>query len=912
MNKLLLPTITLCMMLTTAQAQSVIFPQEQQAGTASVTAYALPSSEMYAIGNDLFSAGYAKADGVMRFAGCEALGLKGGTELFAIRFGNGAEVKASEMTLDDVRTADLNADAAAAKGSLKLPGKAIEADFTYKDLSLTWRAVLRDGSHYLRTELELTAQADVAMNAIIPMLYSVDLNSSEQPPAVVGNTRGAVIASDKIFAGLETPMGKNSVVSAQGSVIAVPFAFTAWTGTTFGWVPGSATPQGILALGLSTDYITATQGYLAIHESGRHSVKFQYTSGYHRLDIAGVDVVDPLTGDVVASDYHKGTTGGSSSRNTYTLTIPEAGYYLVRYFRDLTEERTGAITGSFNSNGTITWSGTVVAADVVYDGAASVLADNVLHLPAATETSICGEWSRQATLKAGQTWKVSAVVGLIASGQARRSFLCYSERERAVPWRPFPMYNSWFELNIDRNNDQHYTTNFNEAQCMQVLDQWKTHLFDKYGVGICSFVWDDGWDEYGTWQFNPNFPNGFQLISDKAAAMDSHIGAWLGPVGGYGQSGNYRRNYWSSRGGMQLSNPAYYNVFLERTSFMLNTYHFNYFKFDGISAQFSALGPDGGATGEENAEGIIDIERRLREVKPDVFFNTTVGTWASPFWFQVSDAVWRQENDWGTIGDQGNSREQWITYRDRLVYQNFVQNSPLCPINALMTHGFMLSKYGGGVANMSRSYADVVRELRCAFACGSGMVEVYADYALMNSISNGKLWGDLAECIRWQKAQEDVLPDVHWVGGNPWDGSRANVYGWAAWNGKKATLALRNPAASRQTFVTTLREALDIPDYIHTTITFSKAFTQNNLSGLPVGEPIDIDTQLSLSLAASYVYVFNGSDGSDPDAIGEVQSEERAAGNAQKAAPTYDLSGRPVGRNHHGITITQGQKTFNK
>jgi hypothetical protein len=295
-----------------------------------------------------------------------------------------------------------------------------------------------------------------------------------------------------------------------------------------------------------------------------------------------------------------------------------------------------------------------------------------------------------------------------------------------------------------------------------------------------------------------------------------------------------------------------------------------------------------------------------------VFFNTTVGTWASPFWFQVSDAVWRQENDWGTIGDQGNSREQWITYRDRLVYQNFVQNSPLCPINALMTNGFMLSKYGGGVANMSRSYADVVRELRCAFACGSGMVEVYADYALMNSISNGKLWGDLAECIRWQKAQEDVLPDVHWVGGNPWDGSRANVYGWAAWNGKKATLALRNPAASRQTFVTTLREALDIPDYIHTTITFSKAFTQNNLSGLPVGEPIDIDTQLSLSLAASYVYVFNGSDGSDPDAIGEVQSEERATGNAQKAAPTYDLSGRPVGRNHHGITITQGQKTFNK
>ena len=51
-----------------------------------------------------------------------------------------------------------------------------------------------------------------------------------------------------------------------------------------------------------------------------------------------------------------------------------------------------------------------------------------------------------------------------------------------------------------------------------------------------------------------------------------------------------------------------------------------------------------------------------------------------------------------------------------------------------------------------------------------------------------------------------MLPDVHWVGGNPWDGSKANVYGWAAWNGPKATLALRNPAASRQTFTITLRE----------------------------------------------------------------------------------------------------------
>ncbi len=978
-----------------AMGQAVIFPQQKQAGAAQVSF----EGGVYTLSNQILSASFRRQGGTLVFDGCEAMGLKAGTELFRLVLAGGTEVCASQMTMGEVSTAALAPDVTAVKGSLRLAGKAIETTFSYGNLTLVWRAVLRDGSHYLRTELTLTAAADVSFTSIIPMIYTVDNSSSEQAPVVVGNTRGAVIASDRIFAGLETPMGKNSIVGAMPTEA---FHYNAWTSSTFSWEPGADTPQGVLNLGLPASGIKGLQGYLAILEGGTQTVTFQYTSGNHRLDIAGVDIVD-LNGSVVASDYHKGYTGGAKSKNVYMLNVPAPGFYLVRYFRDtVTDAQT-----SFNSNGTITWSCDVLAPELLFDGnsAANVLpsaavsvtapllavggtrtdtwntsswsapaavpsrinelgytsdrikvmqktvgfsrgegtfnaqfmyasgyhgltiagvdlvdsegnvvasdyhrgfsgtaktdnnysfvvpasgdytlryfvvlnpdgSDNTstgninlsynknyyYHLPAPTETSIQGEWSRQTTLQSGKSWRVGAVVGLIAPGQARRSFLCYSERERAVPWRPFPMYNSWFELNINRNNDQNYTTNFNEGQCLEVLNQWKTNLFDPYGVGIGSFVWDDGWDIYGTWEFNPNFPDGFQNLSDKAWAMDSQIGAWLGPVGGYGQSGTYRRNYWSGRGGMQLSNPAYYDVFLDRTCYMLNTYHFNFFKFDGISAQFSATGPDAGATGEENAEGIIAIEQKLREVKPDVFFNTTVGTWASPFWFQMTDAVWRQENDWGTAGNQGNTREQWITYRDRLVYQNFVQNSPLCPINTLMTHGFILSNYGGGVANMSKNYNDIVREMRCAFACGSGMVEVYADYALMNSINNGALWGDLAECIKWQREQEDVLPDVHWVGGNPWDGSKANVYGWAAWNGKKATLALRNPSASAQTFKTTLRQALDIPAYIHTSVTLSDAFAQAVLAGLTVDTPIDIDTELTLKLAASSVYVYNGVD----------------------------------------------------
>lgn len=674
----------------TMTAQSVIFPQEKQASNASLIA----ERGVYTLQNDLLKAHFVAKNNHLFFNGCEQLGLLPGSELFSILLADGREVPASSMYLKSVEELNLTPAEGAAKGSLKLNGKAIEAHFTFEDLSIVWRAVLRDGSHYLRTEMDINANKDVAMRGIIAMKYSFNNKFSKQLPHVVGNTRGAVIANDKIFAGLETPMGINTVASAP-----------------------------------------------------------------------------------------------------------------------------------------------------------------------TVETSVLqGLWSRQTTLQAGKTWNVGAVVGLIAKDQARRSFLAYSERERAVPWRATPVYISWYELNIDRNNSEDYSENMTINQCVDVIKHWNKDFFKKYKKNVKTFVFDDGWDQYGLWTFNKNFPNGFKEIDKETRKMGSGIGAWLGPVGGYGQSGTYRRNYWKDKGGMQLSNPAYYKTFLDACTNMINSYDFRFFKFDGISAQASAIGPDAGARGDENAEAIINIEREVRKIKSDIFLNTTVGTWASPFWFQFTDAVWRQVADYNVIGNQGSDRERWITYRDHLVYQNFVQNSPLCPINTLMTHGFILSKWGAVSKDMD--YEGIVRELRCAFACGSGMVELYNDYELMNKINKGALWKDLAECIDWQEANADVLPDIHWVGGHPWDGKKANIYGWAAWNGKKAVFTLRNPAAYEQTIKLTLRKALDIPAYVKTTITLNDGFSQEVLGGLKVNEPIDIDKELTLTLPKSSVFVYNGVDGS--------------------------------------------------
>lgn len=672
-------------------AQAVIFPQKKQPGVAKIT----QKSNSYQLANKVLKASFINTGGKLYFNGCSELGLQPHTELFKVLLGDGSTVAATGMKLEDVKMVALTENPSAATASLRYAGKALEARFTYEELSIVWRAVLRNGSHYLRTEMDIQAAKDLPMEGIVAMNYLVAKNSAYTAPEVVGNTRGAILASNHIFAGLETPMGLNS----------------------------------------SKDEGNATH--------------------------------------------------------------------------------------------------------------------------------IEGLWRRNTTLKAGKTWNISSVVGLVAPKQLRRSFLAYSERERAVAWRPYPVYISWYELNIDRNNAQapSYKGNMTVEQCADVVSHWKTHFYDKYHMAPKAFVWDDGWDQYGTWTFNPNFPNGFDEPANEAKKMGTGIGAWLGPVGGYGQSGEYRRAYWRSKGGMQLSNEDYYNFFIRCCTNMIDRYDFRFFKFDGISAQASAIGPDEGTRGEENAEAIISIERAVRQKRPDIFLNTTVGTWASPFWFHFTDAVWRQEGDYGEAGDQGTDRERWITYRDRLVYQNFIQRSPVCPINTLMTHGFILSRWGAVSKNMD--YDGIVREMRCAFACGSGMVELYNDYKLMDEIKDnqgnaGALWKDLAECIKWQQEQADVLPDAHWVGGNPWDGKKANVYGWAAWNGKKSVLTLRNPSTSAQTFTTTLREALDIPAYVRGKITLTHAFNQAELDGMPINKAIDIDTPLVLNLPGSSVFIYNG------------------------------------------------------
>lgn len=87
-------------------------------------------------------------------------------------------------------------------------------------------------------------------------------------------------------------------------------------------------------------------------EAGVLSILFKYSSGAHRLNMLGVDIVDG-DGNVVASDYHVGFTGGAASNNTYSFTIPTSGKYTLRYF--VNHISGGGELGQTNGNITVTW-----------------------------------------------------------------------------------------------------------------------------------------------------------------------------------------------------------------------------------------------------------------------------------------------------------------------------------------------------------------------------------------------------------------------------------------------------------------------------------------------------------------------------------------------------------------------------
>lgn len=435
------------------------------------------------LSNDMFSASFRKAGAGVVFDGLkQADGTRvaaGGTNLFTLHLAGGTNYDSKTLSSSNLTEEKLEVDKKHPQLAQRIPGKAVSCIFTTpdKNLEIHWKAVLRNGSHYLRQELEVKARRNTEFASLTPLEYKIEAGGA---PSLSGNTtHGKVVINDLVFCGLETPMSKMSVPGGSSdsgddearwhakrwnaalfaAVFNVPASFTAAYGNAY------AEKDGPMVLGLKM-----TEGPVSIEEGGICKMKFG-----GGLNVVAVQLLARGADKVVAEDVHQ----VAPKRTIYKLEVPEAGEYTLRIWADT---KAGEVEG----NGRIAYSVPVRNTEAQSTS------------PRGETSLVLGEWERRTTLQKGQSWKVSSVLGFFAPGQQRRSFLAYSERERAVSYRPFIHYNDWYEIGIRINNNDDPLKRNSEAWQLNMLETWKRELFQKRKTRIDGFVIDDGWDDFNS------------------------------------------------------------------------------------------------------------------------------------------------------------------------------------------------------------------------------------------------------------------------------------------------------------------------------------------------------------------------------------------------------------------------------
>jgi hypothetical protein len=437
-------------------------------------------------------------------------------------------------------------------------------------------------------------------------------------------------------------------------------------------------------------------------------------------------------------------------------------------------------------------------------------------------------------LKAGQSWTYTSVFGAVPPGQLRRGFLYYLERRRAQPYRPFLHYNNWYNVYLARPVER-----TNETECLESIDLFVRKLINERDVKMDAFVWDDGWDDFNSlWDFHKGFPDGYRKLMAAGNKYGVSQGVWMSPWGGYGPAKEKRIAYGKSQGyetnesGFSMAGAKYGKAFRDVCLHMMQEQGVTFFKFDGMGGGNKATGAD--AEMDDDIDAVLDLTQALRGENPQVFISATIGTWASPFWLFYASSIWRQGGDHGFYG-KGDTRQQWITYRDMNCYERIVQLGPLYPLNSLMLGGIIIGDRRSP-AQIVRNEKSVADEIWSFFGSGTCLQELYINPKLPTET----MWDELAAAANWSRANSDVLVDVHWIGGDP---GKEEVYGWASWRPGKGILVLRNPSESPQGFKISPTTALALPEGITGTMNQRTIYPRGRqLTSGPskVGEPISM------------------------------------------------------------------------
>lgn len=386
-----------------------------------------------------------------------------------------------------------------------------------------------------------------------------------------------------------------------------------------------------------------------------------------------------------------------------------------------------------------------------------------------------------------------AVTGVAAPANVQQEFFAYINSIRAQPVRPYVLYNTWYDL------QRLVMTGANTRERVTELNQI---LQDRYKLKLNSFVLDDGWDNMNKlWTIDSTrFPDGFRDLAASLKQTGSGLGIWYGPVGGYDDreiriaAGKRLGMEVESSGNLFCLAGRHYSEYFTRSVLeMQKTYDLNYLKLDGVP--FGCNEPDHGhPTGiysrEADERAFVNLLEKLRQQKRDIFLNITTGIWLSPWWLQYADTVWMGGEDSGYLASLPtlSPRQSALSYRDSVLYDDFVRNQYQFPMSSLMTHGIIRGKFNllGG---SKESFSDWRDEVVHYVSVGNMMTELYITPELLDRDE----WDTLAATLHWAQAnQHPLLDDSKIVLGDP---AKRQPYAFVHASPQKTIITLRNPFA---------------------------------------------------------------------------------------------------------------------
>jgi len=384
-----------------------------------------------------------------------------------------------------------------------------------------------------------------------------------------------------------------------------------------------------------------------------------------------------------------------------------------------------------------------------------------------------------------------AVIGVAPAGLVKPQFAEYVSRMRVTPVRPYLLYNSWYDF--ARGGMNHDST-------LARLSLLEKALLDKYKLHLDSFVLDDGWDDMQhLWTIDEKrFPGGFSDLSSALKGIASGVGLWFGPIGGYGQ--RQVRISTGKREGMEITtNGQYLCIAGKNYSRLLSDtmaryekdYGVNYYKIDGTP--FGCNDPDHGHpvgiySREADTRALIGMIERLRAQDPKVFLNITTSIWLSPWWLRYADTVWMGGEDSGYLASVPTlaPRQSAVSYRDSVLYSDFVTHQAQFPMSSLMTCGIIKGSQNmlGGEKEFLEDWKD---EVVHHYSVGNMMYELYISADIltaeeMDALGNATLWAEANA--------HPLLDNSTMVLGDP---ARREPYGYVHSSAEKSIVMLRNP-----------------------------------------------------------------------------------------------------------------------